>query len=219
MFEETLRTLQKNPEAVKRAMARPELFETHQTKVREELAHCIRMAREGRAQAAANARAVAAAVRNNMPPFLSGPGGPGGLGMPGLGGQMPGLNGPMSGLGGQMPGLGLGGPGLGGLGLGQGGPGPGLPFGMPNGLGFNFRPPTSMQFPFRSGAGGPWLAGPAGVAPQPPPFPSGPPPAGFPMTSQCPPDFGTQTFGTPLGGILPPVSSHSTARLKYFSKK
>ena len=92
-------------------MARPELFETHQTKVREELAHCIRMAREGRAQAAANARAVAAAVRNNMPPFLGGPGAP--LGVPG--------------------GLGINGPG--GLGLGpNGGIPPGLPFGPNLGL-------------------------------------------------------------------------------------
>ena len=87
------------------------------------------------------------------------------------------------------------------------------------------RPPTSsVPFPsFRPGAGGPWLAGPAGVAPQPPPFPAQPnmqpnmqpPPNSFnPITSQ--PDFGTQTFGAPLGNaaaaFLPPVSMNPTNR-------
>ena len=81
VFEETLRTLQKNPDAVRRSMSRPDLFETHAEKVRAELANCIRAAREGRQMAAANARAVAQAIRNAppgsfLPPFGLGPGFP-----------------------------------------------------------------------------------------------------------------------------------------------
>ena len=45
-------------------MSRPDLFDSHHEKVKAELAYCIRAAREGRAAAAANARAVAAAARN-----------------------------------------------------------------------------------------------------------------------------------------------------------
>lgn len=62
-------------------MSRPDLFESHHEKVKQELAYCIRAAREGRAAAAANARAAAAVARsfpggfpNGIPTNLPGTG-------------------------------------------------------------------------------------------------------------------------------------------------
>ena len=103
-------------------MSRPDLFDSHQEKVKAELAFCIRAAREGRAAAAANARAVAAAARNFPSVFPNGfPSLPPGFPLI----RPPSLDGNL--MGGGLTNIGIGGAGVPPVGT-------GLDFGVTNGM-------------------------------------------------------------------------------------